>query len=177
MAGLMGGQMQPAQEETQPMNQQGMEDEPSVSPEEQAAYDKFVGSGLKILYSPKMDKQLRQAMKGGGNPIMGVAGVVNAVVGRMANAMQLDPAVLFHGMVELIEAAVELAEEAKLHEFSEQDMERVFLKTIEMFAQQNPGMGKQMRRDMQELIEAEKQGNVEAVVPGITEYARTRAGQ
>lgn len=128
---------------------QAGEEQPNVTPEEQAAYDQFVNNGMQLMYqgeqvAPAILNHLQgkwddiapmlgelpqdEGNLDPSNPIDGLAvatvGIVLALEASAAEAgKELDPAVVFHGGAEIAEQLVEVAETAGIHEFSPEDME------------------------------------------------------
>lgn len=125
------------------------EEQPNVSPEEQAAYDEFVKNGMRLVYqngevTPAILNQLKgdwgdvQQMLGElppdegaldpKNPVDNLAvatvGIVLALEASAAQAKkELDPGVVFHGGVEILEQLADVAEAGNIHDFSEEEMD------------------------------------------------------
>lgn len=173
MAGLMtpekGGKMQ---QET--MGQT------NVSPEEQAQYEEFVGNGLNLIYDEKGLQKLVTALESGGSPIEGLAHTLVGVVSRLEDSAKesgtpINGDVVLHGSVEIMEGLVEMSETAGIHEYSEEDMESAFFMAADMYRKMKQERGdlpeEQLKADFQTILQAENEGRLEEVVPGVTEYA------
>lgn len=118
----------------------------SVTPEEQALYDKFVSMALIALYDEKMADQFAQMISGAEDPTMAVAEVASSVALRVLsdaqeNGVELTGDVLLHGGKEIVEATIEMAETVTGIEFDDQMMEASFFAAADMFRAQIEQMG------------------------------------
>ena len=156
------------------------EEEPNVTAEEQEQYNLFVTNGMKILHNMSSSKQLVEVIRGDGNPVQGLANALVLIVTKVEDSakkggQELTGDVLLHGGTELLEQIVEVAEAAGIHKFTEKQMESALYIAMDQYGQARQGQGalpdNQLRIDMQELQQADQQGNIEEMVPGITEYA------
>ena len=166
-----------------------VDDEGSVSPEEQAQYNEFVTNGMSLLHNEKALSGLLKAMKGDGNPVEGLANTVASIVMRVEDSAQkkgieISGDVIMHGGTELLEQAAELAEKAGVHKFSDDEIESALYLAMDIYRTTRQQQGKlpteQFGQDMQELQAAEKDGSLEKMIPGIGKYAEqhpSEAGQ
>lgn len=82
-------------------------------------------------------------------------------------------AVLLHGGKAIIEELVEVAEAAKIHEFSEQDMEGIVYRAMDLYRvasenSGNPGYDKAgLTREFEGLVQADREGKLSSVLPGL----------
>lgn len=82
-------------------------------------------------------------------------------------------AVLLHGGKALIEELVEVAEAAKIHDFSEQDMEGIVYRAMDLYRvasenSGNPGYDQAgLSREFEGLVMADREGRVSSVLPGL----------
>ena len=177
----------PMQGQAMPQGQPGQtEEESNVSPEEQGAYDKYVQNGMQLMYSEKTMPQLVKTIGGDGNPVEGLANAALTVVTQLDQSakqkgVEISPDVKYHGAEELLSQMAELAEAAGVHEFSDEELEQAFFLALDMYR-----VGKQesgeldnnaIQQDMQMLVDADKQGQLDQVVPGASEYAKMRGGK
>lgn len=137
------------QQEPTGTEEEGGADEGNASPEEQAAYDQFVMNGMKLIYqgdhvAPAVLDQLKGKWDGvedslgqipeeekpldPSSPIDRLAVATVALVLTLeASAAgdagtKLDPNVVFHGGVELLEQLADISEAANIHDFSDDEM-------------------------------------------------------
>jgi hypothetical protein len=149
--------------------QDGDEPQPNVSPEEQAQYDEFVQNGMKLVYQgdhvapavldqlngkwddvkaslgeiPQEEKPLDPS-----NPIDNLAvatvALVLALEASAANAgKKLDPGVVFHGGVELLEQLADIAQAANIHDFTQDEMDAAGNRTAMLYGVSSKSMDKQ----------------------------------
>lgn len=123
-------------------------DQPNVSPEEQAAYDEFVTNGMHLIYqgdhvAPAVLAQLKGDWKGvepslgqipdDSTPLDPKSPTDNLAVATVALVLALeasaahsnakvDGSVLFHGGAELMEQLADIAQAAKIHDFTDDEM-------------------------------------------------------
>lgn len=183
MAGLIptdNQQQQPTGQVTLPDQQQQGEEEPNVSPEEQKEYDQFVTNGMNLIDDEKATPQILESIEGDGNPIEGLGLTLAAVVMRVEDSAEkggkkLSPDVMLHGATELLEQMVELAEEAGVHEFSEEEMESALYFGMDFYRSTRQEQGKlhedELQQDFQGIVDAEQQGQLDEILPGLREYA------
>jgi hypothetical protein len=180
MAGLLQnkGMQAQLQQIQQPKGKAPMvEEESTVSPEEQQMYDRFVENGAKIIYSQQVQDRLLEALSGGGDPVIGLVVTASSVVTQLEqsaqqNNMQLTEDVVFHGTVELLEMLIEMAETAGLHDFNEQEMERALFQTIENYRGSHGESIDQSshQQDMEKLMQADQAGQLGQVAPELMQY-------
>ena len=157
--------------------------EGNVSPEEQAQYDAFVTNGMKLMNDEKGIDGLLKAIQGDGDPIQGLADTVAAIVIRVEDSAQkqgveISPDVLLHGGTELLEQAADLSEQAGNHKFDDKELEAALYRSMDIYRSMREQQGKlpteQLGQDLQELQAAEKEGSLEEMFPGITEFGNER---
>ena len=162
------------------------EDE-TVTPEEQEQYDLFVSNGMKLLYDQKVMPKLMESIRGGGNatedgnPIEGLANALSMLVMRLEDSaaekgQPISPDVMLHGGTELLEQMADLAEQAGVHTFDESEIETALYLALDTYRTTRQQQGKlpedQLKADMQQLAQAEQDGSIDEIIPGITEYAK-----
>lgn len=161
----------------------------AVSPEEQAAYDRFVTNGMTLIYSDNALPKVLDTLAGDGNPIEGLANATAMVALRLDESarqseIEVPGPVKFHGSVELLEQMAELGEAAGIHEYSPEDLESATFMALDLYRESQSEQGQlpkeELEQDMQQVLEAEEQGKIEQVLPGLSEYAeisRQREGK
>jgi hypothetical protein len=161
---------------------EGDEDNASnVSPEEQEMYDNFVTNGMSIMHSDEGLPALLKAIEGDENPVEGLANAVSAIVMRLEDSaekqgVEISPDVLMHGGLELMEQAADLAEQAGVHAFTDEEMEGALYIAMDLYRQARQKQGKisqeTANEEMGELMAAEQAGTLEDDLPGITERSK-----
>lgn len=169
--GLMG----PADDDRQDTG-----DAPNVSPEEQRQYDAFVGNGIRLIFDERTAPTLLNRLKATQNPIEGLASTTVMVVDRLKDSAErsgakLSPDVLMHGGIELMENIAELSRAANLHEYTPEEIENAMYAALDMYGTQELQRGtidkNAIAQDFQALVEADRQGRLEEVLPGISAKA------
>jgi type III secretion system FlhB-like substrate exporter len=156
------------------------EESSNVSPEEQAQYTQFVENAMAMMYDDKMMPTLIQQLKTGDKPAEALGNAVATIVMRLEDSakdkgIDLSGDVMFHGATEILEQLVELAEAAGV-EVSEEDMESALYIGLDTYRSTRQQQGRlptdEISQDMQELLQAEQEGTIDQMLPGISEYAQ-----
>lgn len=156
------------------------DDESNVSPEEQTQYTEFVTNGMRLMNDEKGLDGLLQSIQGDGNPVEGLANTVASIVIRVEdsaqkNGMEISGDVLMQGGTELLEQAADLAEQAGIHEFSETELESALYMAMDIYRETRQQQGKlpteALGQELEGLRTADREGSIEDMIPGITEYA------
>lgn len=156
------------------------EDETNVTPEEQEQYNQFVTNGMQLMYSEQSMPQLIQTIKSGGTPVEGIANALATLVMRLEDSSGQQGAEIsgdakFHGASEILGQMAELAEQAGVPEFSEEDIESALYLALDIYRTTRQKQGKlpegDIAQDMQTLMQAEQQGRLDEILPGIQEAA------
>ncbi len=176
MAGLLNSKRQPNAEAS---GDQG--EEPNVTEAEQREYETFVTNGMRILDDQKALPKLLESIAGDGNPVEGLANSLAMLVMRLEDSaaqggQKISGDVMLHGGTELLEQMVELAEEAGVHEFEEKEIESALYLAMDLYRTTRQQQGAlpedQLAADTQELTRADQAGELENMIPGITEFAK-----
>lgn len=156
-------------------------EQPNVSPELQAQYEKFVTNGLTLI--EKASPQLIKRMQVAQNPVEALATATVQVVTRLEDSaakagQQLAPEVLIHGGLEIMGTLAEAAEAAGVHTFTEEEIESASFAAMDQYGTLREGMLDKaaIGRDFQAMMEADKAGKLDEVMPGLSEYARKVGG-
>lgn len=168
--------------------EEGGESQPNVSPEEQAAYEQVVRNALRIIYPENADGKaaptVLKALKAGDNPILALANAAVTIVTTLRESAkqagrQLDPEILFHAGAEIVEELAELAEAAKVHDFSEAEIENAFYAALDMYrsgAEQTGDIDREgLMQGFEELKAADNEGRLGDVLPGLPGGAEMEA--
>lgn len=154
------------------------EDEGNVSPEEQAQYDQFVAQGMKLYNDPKVMPSILGMIEGDGDPVNGLASATATIVVRLVQSMKGLPTkmsgdVIYHGGVELLEQLADVGAVTKLHDFTPEEMQQAELRAVDMVRDMLTKSGdidnEAVMQDFNALVEADKAGNLDEVLPGISE--------
>lgn len=159
--------------------------EGNVSPEEQTQYNEFVTNAMTMMNDKKGLKVLLEAIGGDDNPVEGLANVVTSIIIRVEDSAkksgtEIGGDVLLHGGAEILEQAADLAEQAGVHTFTDDELETATYMAMDMYREARQSQGQidegKFGEDMKELQAAEADGSLEQQVPGITEYAQKQKG-
>jgi len=152
----------------------------NVSPEEQAQYDKFVDAGFQAIYNEKTMPQVLEMLKGNGQPVDGLANTAAMIVMRLEDSAkqsgkELSPDIVYHGGVELLEDLANLAKEAKIHEYSEEELQGAMYQALDIYRnmrQQDGSLDMEaINQEFGQILEADKAGRLGEVLPGVEEQA------
>lgn len=171
---------------TEPMQgggNQGGEEQPNVTPEEQQFYDATVDNGLKLLYSPNtlqnVRKQLQMAVQDGA-PVEALAKITARIAMGLEDSAKKSGAeipgdILFHAGVDLLGAIAELSERSRIHTFTPEEMEQALYGALDIYGTQRGEEGTlnvdEISGEFQQLLAAEQEGRLDEVIPGITQKA------
>lgn len=161
-------------------------EEPNVSPEEQAQYERFVDAGQQIIYGealPQIEQRLQATQDQGdgvGGPVDDLANVIVMVVQKVKETAtsageDLSPDVIHHGGIMLLEDLAEYAEAKGIHSFTEQDLEAAYLRALDLYRETERQEGRlsdeQLNAEFGQIVEANEAGQLEALLPGIEKAA------
>lgn len=196
MAGLgtpsAGAQPQGGEEEyqspTSMFDESAMEME-EPTPEEQAQFEQFERAMMGYVYANgQVSPQIIDNLKGNFDPSvlemfaeaqpaltdspqdsLAATGVMlTLLTEENAQEQTYSDDVVLHGGKRAIEELIEVAEAAKIHEFSEQDMETVTYRAFDLYRIASPRVDPEaLTAEFQMLAEASNQGNLGAVLPGL----------
>lgn len=156
------------------------EEQPNVGPDEQQAYDTFVGNGMELLYNENVMPKLLESIRSAEDPAEGLGNAVATLVMRLDDSaskagQEISGDVKLHAAKELLEQMAEVAEEAGVHEYSEEEMESAFYSALDTYRTTRQAEGKlnpeEFQGDMQEIQAADQEGRIDEVLPGVSEYA------
>ncbi len=154
------------------------EEQPNVTEAEQAQYDKFVDNALSAIYDEKSLPQIVESLKGGGNPVDGLANTAVGVVVRVQDSaeqagLKIEPDVLLHGGSEILQDLAELAEKAGVHQFSPEEVEGAAFQAMDLYREmkgRDGGEGRpQIMEDFNQIVALDQAGKLDEITPGLTE--------
>jgi len=158
--------------------------EGNVSPEEQAEYEQFVNNAYSFMYEGgKVKPEIIQALdvkatddpNAPNAPQMALANAAVQVVSKLdASARQagqpVSDDVLYHGAVAVIEDLAEIARNANIKDFSEEEMGGALMNAIDMYRPKLIADGRTseetLKAQFAELDQADKAGKLGDVLPG-----------
>lgn len=175
---------------------------PNVSPEEQADYDKFVNNALEIIYpqgggtvSPVVMKHLNgeyeqeaQQILAEAQPPLGVSPIDNLAGTTVLLVVALDQSataagkdvgqdVVIHGGVAVLEELATVAQAAKIHDYSDKEIEAATLRAMDLYRYVGPRYDENAaKQDFGQVVEADKTGTLDQVVPGIGQALKQQGG-
>lgn len=188
---VMGaGQGQPAPAGSVPAGEAAPESggEPNVTPEEQAVYDQVVTNAYKIIYPEGEEAQVSPkiiaSLKASDKPVLNLATTAVTLVTALqqsakASGQPVPGEVLFHAATEIIEDLAEVSEAAKIHDYSEEEMENALYLGLDMYREQATKTGdidtEQLKEGWEQVKQADASGTMDQFAPGLAQ--RMREGQ
>lgn len=171
------------------------EGEPA-SPEEQAIYDRFVRTVMGVIYpegpeqvSPAIMQNLQgqfderaQAMFAEAVPpvqptptdSMAQTAVLLTLAVESAierAGQQIPDEVLFHAGTEVLEMLAELAEAAGIADLSDDELNAVTLRAMDLYRVSSPRVDPQaLTAEFEQIIAADRQGKIDQVLPGASSF-------
>lgn len=172
------------------------EDGEAATPEEQALYDRFVTTIMGVIYpegpeqiSPAIMQNLQgqfderaQAMFAEAQPpvqqsptdFIAQTGVLLTIAVESAmerSGQQLPDDVVFHAGAEVMEMLIELAEAAGFVDLSDEEMQAVLLRAMDLYRIASPRVDPEaLSAEFGQIVEADKAGNIDKVLPGATSF-------
>lgn len=188
------------------------DEQPNVSPEEQAQYDQFMGNALKLIYTPEGVRpevlQALQAAKGapaaaptgeqaeggqpeggegetpaakeqqqGGNPaVLALAHAGVTIVSQLDDSARqagkpISDDVLYHGGLDVLQELAEVAQAAKIHDYSEEEITGAWAQAVDMYRPKAIKDGRTtedtLKQQFGEINQADEAGNLGTVLPGL----------
>lgn len=183
---------QPAMGGEMPGNAEGE----SASPEEQAIYDRFVKTVMGVIYPEgpeQVSPQIMQNLQGQfdqraqamfaeavppvqATPTDSIAQTAVLLTIAIESAMersgqQIPDDVVFHAGAEVLEMLAELAEAAGIVDLSDDEMNAVMLRAMDLYRISSPRVDPEaLAAEFGQIIEADRAGNMDQVLPGATSF-------
>lgn len=164
---------------------QALADEsPNVSPEEQAQYDEMVTNAMAILYDQNVANDIVQMVSQSNDPVSGLADATVMIVNKLQgsaedNGVALNSDVLQHAALEIIEQLADTLEQLGVHSYSGEEIESATLRAFDQYRENAQAQGRldpaSMEEDLMALIDAENNGVLDQILPGIQQFGGTPA--
>jgi len=149
----------------------------NVTPEEQAEYDQFVNNALLVIYDKTTFPKVLQSLASAPNdPATALAQTAVMVVRRLRDSasqksVELNPDVMFHGGVEVIEDLANVSDKAGIHTFTAKELEGATYAAMDLYRAQDQADGnidqEKFKQDLAQLKEADDQGRLGELLPGL----------
>lgn len=157
------------------------EPEGNVTPEEQAIYGKFMENYYRVVYGgDKGEGPLAQeivvTIQNTQDKVLALGASAEAVVRELADSAEtagkpIPKDVLMHAGTEVIGDLADLVEAAGIYDYTQDEMGKALQVGMSMYAQ-SKGVPKEVfEQDFAMLQQAERDGTIEDVIPGITDVA------
>lgn len=222
------------------------DDQPNVSPEEQAQYDQFMSNALKLIYTPEgVRPEVLQALKAGQGapaaatapsaqqqpppqggpqgdqeqgeapdseqaegeppagdteqgeapdaeqpegeasaqggkpsaPIMALASAAVTIVSQLDDSARkagkpISDDVLFHGGLDVVQELAEVADAAKIHDYSQEDITGAFAQAVDQYRAKAVSDGRTtddtLKQQFGEINQADQEGKLGDILPGLS---------
>lgn len=194
MAGL-GLPAQPQRQTETPSEEPGVQQQEggdqAASPEEQALYDAFVKKALGIIYPEKaagqVSGEILANLKGDFDPQIlqmfeasepaltdspqdsaAATAVLLTIMVEGTLGQPVGEDVTMHAGQALVEELIEVSEAAGIHDFSEQDIESVWYRALDLYRIASPNVDQEaLSREFEGIVQADKEGRLGDVLPGL----------
>lgn len=178
--------MQPEQEDVVGDN----EGKEPATPEEQEAKDQFVKAGLKLIYEGgEVRPSILEFLDEDPSDLIAVLGdseqlqnstppvtlaattvmVVLEVINRMGE--KPDDLIIFHGGLEILEDLANLATEAGIHDYSQDEINTAWLMAQDIYREAGSAQGlvdtDALKAEFDEIVTADKNGQLGNVLPAL----------
>lgn len=158
-----------------------------ATPEEQAQYEQFVKNAWQLVYGGgKVKPEILTALDGDGDPKEGLAQTTVGIVARLKQSAdesgaEISADVVLHAGIEILADLANLQKEAGIADLSDDEQEGAFYRAVDLYRdmlQKSGGLDTgALEEDFGALVEADRQGNPDAVLPGATEAAQRFSGK
>ena len=202
MPGLRQAMLPPAGDpNAQPIDDGGMSQGEQATPEEQALYEQFLNAAGDVIY-PNGDKpspEIIANLKGDIDPqamqmfadaqppvaqspqdaVSATAVLLTMLVDGQGKASGTDypDDVVLHAGAGIIEILVDISEAAKIHDFSEQEMEGLTYRAMDLFRIASPRVDTEaLKGEFGQIVAADKSGQLNKVLPGLPGGPPMQAG-
>lgn len=143
-----------------------------ATPEEQSQYEHFVAKSLDLIYDQAVIAKTVESLKGGGDPIAGLANVSSLVVARVAIGAekageQLSGDVVLHAGTRVFEDLADLSAEFGILDFSQDRdaMESAYYQALDNVRTMMDQAGRintaAAQADMEKLVQLDQSGQLE----------------
>lgn len=151
----------------------------NVSEQEQQIYDATVGQAYNLIYDEKVMPGILQRMQAG-EPVESLATTTVLVVSRVKDSadkegIDIPGDVLFHAGMEVLQDLANLSAQAGIHEYGQDEKEAALYQALDTYRDMMEQSGKldsaAMQRDWDMLMQADKAGRLDEVLPGASKLA------
>lgn len=152
----------------------------NVTANEQEAYELFMAQVANVMYDKRTLPKLIQRLHAGNAPAEAIGQAASAIVMRVQDSAEesgrrVDPDILLSAGKETVEMMGELAEKSGI-EVTPDMLEQAYLLGVDQFRATRQQQGKlapeAFQQDMNMLKEADQQGRLDDVVPGLSGFAQ-----
>lgn len=156
----------------------GDDEQPNVSPEEQAQYEDFVDKCHQLIYSQGAFEKVLERIKATPNPVEGLATVVATTVFRVQQSaveagQELSPDVLMQGGQEVLLDLADQVAKAGIHDYSEQEIEAATYAAVDQYREMAGKAGfldeGAAVQDANSLVQMDRTGELDETLPGLKE--------
>lgn len=147
-----------------------------VTPEEQELYNTFVAQSQMLIYEPETATAFIKLIKGNEAPIPEIGKFAAQVAYRVMMAakeagQEIDPEIILQGGAEIVEALIEINDEAGGPPIEGEDVNAVFYAAADAYRELMETGGQidpaQAQADAQRLAEAEASGELAEYLPAV----------
>lgn len=181
MRGL--GSPQPGQQpdnQSQPVRDISQEGQ-NVTPEEQAEYEQVVLNAERIIYpegddTPPVSDKIVAGLTGTDKPVLNLATTAVTLIRGLdqsarAAGKPISEDVMFHAGADIMGDIADAAKAMKIYDYDEEEVEQAFYLGLDMYrtaaAEEGTLDVEGLKEGWQQLVEADRSGNLESVMPGI----------
>lgn len=170
----------PAEDMGAPDEGEDGEEQPNVTPEEQAQYDQFVDNAFSLIYDKRSLPNVLKALDGDGNFVDGLAHTTVTIVARVLDSakqagQKISGDVVLHGGKEIMEDLADTAGKAGIHDYTQDEIDAAFLRAMDLarerFTQAGDVDTEALKTEFAAVIAADRQGRLEEFVPGAEAFA------
>jgi len=146
-----------------------------ASPEEQKAYETFVGNALSLVYeNEKVLPAVIQTLQSG-DPIESLGTAAANIITRLLDSAEekgvpISDDILLHGSQEIVEDLADLSATAKIHTYTEQELGGAFTRAMDEVRNTREKTGKlnpdSINEDWQAIQQADQDGTLASMVGG-----------
>lgn len=170
----------------------GNREEPNVTPEEQAAFDEFVTTGLELIYEggqvkpgilKLLDDDPSDLIKILGrdvpelgerfSPVIALAATATIVVMEVVKRLKEHPdgSIIMHAGKELLEELGDLADDVNGKDFTQDELNQAYLHAVDLYQAIGTADGtvdKELAsQEFADILNAQEQGQLDKVLPGL----------
>lgn len=158
---------------------------PNVTPQMQQEFEKVMDDAQKLIYGKATFGTVLQSLKAGNNPISSLARTTITLILRLKDAYEqnkapIDDAVLFGVGKAILEDLAQTATLAKIHDFSQHDIDVAFYNAMDMYRAIGVQKGwldpKEFQQEIQQIKQADADGTLDKILPGMQEVAQKVGG-